>query len=128
VRDLHLPVAILGVATLREADGLAMSSRNVQLSPQDRAAVAVLFRALQGAAHLAATGAQVEDIATAIRATITAEPRARFRACDIVWADSFAAASGPLLARIGIMISAEFGPTDNPVLLIDQREIDPEGG
>jgi len=128
VRDLHLPVAIRGVATMRESDGLAMSSRNVRLTPQDRAAAPVLWRALQGARHLAATGAQVEDLAAAIRATIAAEPRARFRACDIVWADSFAAASGPVMARIGIMLSAEFGPLANPVLLIDQHEIDPEGG
>jgi pantoate--beta-alanine ligase len=127
-RDLHLPIHIHGVPTLRDADGLAMSSRNTRLGPKDRAAAVVLNRALDSAMHLAATGAMVEDLAQAIRATIIAEPRARLRACDIVWADSFAIASGPLTTRIGIMISAEFGPPDTPVLLIDQREIAPLEG
>lgn len=128
VRDLHLPIRIVGVATVREADGLAMSSRNVRLSAEDRAAAPVLHRALLQAESMAAAGATAEAMAAAIRATIEAEPRARFRACDIVLADSFAPAIGPVTAPVGIMISAEFGPVDNPVLLIDQREIKPKEG
>lgn len=128
VRDLHLPIRIHGVPTVRESDGLAMSSRNVRLGPQDRAAAGVLNRALSGAVQLATTGARVEDLAAAIRTTISAEPRARFRACDIVWTKTFTPAIGPVTAPVGIMISAEFGPHDNPVLLIDQREIAPLKG
>jgi len=128
VRDLQMPLTIRGVPTMREVDGLAMSSRNVRLTPQDRAAAPVLSRALDAAARLAGTGAQVQDLDAAIRATIAAEPRARLQGCDIVWAADFTPAAGPLLARVGIMISASFGPTDTPVLLIDQRELDPIGG
>lgn len=128
VRDLHLPLRIAAVATVREGDGLAMSSRNVRLSPEDRAAAPVLYRALLRAEAMAAAGATVEAMAAAIRATIEAEPRARFRACDIVRADSFTPAAGPVTEPVGIMISAEFGPEDNPVLLIDQREITPKEG
>jgi pantoate--beta-alanine ligase len=61
--DLDLPVAIRGVPTLREADGLAMSSRNAYLSPQERAIAPALHRALQEAA------AQLRDGAAAPHAT-----------------------------------------------------------
>jgi pantoate--beta-alanine ligase len=45
-RDLDIPVVILGVVTVREADGLAMSSRNAYLTPAERAIAPVLFRVL----------------------------------------------------------------------------------
>lgn len=128
VRDLHIPVAIRAVPTARAPDGLALSSRNVRLSPADRAAAPVLFAALRAGAAAAATGAPATDIAAAIRAHVATEPRARLRAVDIVDAASFAPLTGPLAARAGIMISAEFGPAENPVLLIDQIELEPEGG
>lgn len=52
VADLNMPVEILGVPTMREADGLAMSSRNQYLSEQERAVAPVLYAALQDvAAH-----------------------------------------------------------------------------
>jgi pantoate--beta-alanine ligase len=47
--DLDLPVEIVVAETVREADGLAMSSRNVYLAPEDRAAAVVLIRALKAA-------------------------------------------------------------------------------
>jgi pantoate--beta-alanine ligase len=128
VADLFIPVRVHGVATVREADGLAMSSRNVRLSPEDRATAPILNLSLNIAEEMAAKGAKVEDIALSVRAMIESEWRARFRACDIVWTDTFEPASGPLTRPAGIMISAEFGPRDNPVLLIDQREIHPKKG
>jgi len=48
-RDLNLPLEIVVGDTMREADGLALSSRNVYLSPQDRIAAGVLYRALSAA-------------------------------------------------------------------------------
>ena len=125
VADLFIPVRVHGVATVREADGLAMSSRNVRLSPADRAAAPVLSRSLTLAEEMAARGAPIEEIARSVRTMIETEQRARFRACDIVWVDTFEPAAGPLTRTAGIMISAEFGPPDNPVLLIDQRAIRP---
>ena len=59
------------------------------------------------------------------RRPIATEPRATLRGLDIVDAASFAEADGDVTAPVGIMISAEFGPPDNRVLLIDQREVHP---
>lgn len=57
--DLSFPVEIVGCATVREADGLAMSSRNRYLSPSDRSEANVIWRALQaGAAVVAAAGSE----------------------------------------------------------------------
>lgn len=49
VKDLHFPVSIRTLPTIREKDGLAMSSRNQRLSPAERAAGPILFRALKQA-------------------------------------------------------------------------------
>jgi len=58
VRDLHLPVRILGAPTVREDDGLALSSRNRYLSAAERASAPVLFQALQGCADAIRAGAE----------------------------------------------------------------------
>lgn len=50
VRDLNLPVTIVGCETIREADGLAMSSRNVRLTAEGRAKAPVLYSAISAAA------------------------------------------------------------------------------
>lgn len=56
VEDLNMPVEIVAVSTVREADGLAMSSRNVYLSPDQRAAAPVLYDSLRAAARAASKG------------------------------------------------------------------------
>jgi pantoate--beta-alanine ligase len=58
VRDLNMPVRIAVCQTVREPDGLAMSSRNVQLSASDRERAAALHRALQAADRAVAAGAR----------------------------------------------------------------------
>lgn len=120
-RDLHFPVRVVDVPTVREPDGLAMSSRNVRLSPEDRAAAPVLSRALAAAAALVPAGTTVEAIDAEIRRVIAGEPRARLVRLDIVDAETFSPAAGAVTRRLGIMISAQFGD----ILLIDQREIAP---
>jgi pantoate--beta-alanine ligase len=62
VRDLDVPVEIVGCATVREADGLARSSRNSYLGPEDRAAAPVLFRALQSAQALFERGERDAEV------------------------------------------------------------------
>jgi pantoate--beta-alanine ligase len=56
VRDLDIPVRIEAVATVREPDGLALSSRNVRLTPGERERAVALSRALQAAEQAAGGG------------------------------------------------------------------------
>jgi len=56
VADLNFPVRIVGVPTVRESDGLALSSRNKYLKPEERKAAPVLYGALQNAASRIASG------------------------------------------------------------------------
>ncbi len=56
VIDLDLPVEVIGVPTVREPDGLAMSSRNRYLTPEQRLAAPTLYRALQAAGQTIAAG------------------------------------------------------------------------
>ncbi|HLE73635.1 MAG TPA: pantoate--beta-alanine ligase [Anaerolineales bacterium] len=77
VRDLNFPIDIVVVPTLREADGLAMSSRNTYLSPDERKAAAVLFRSLQAAKQAYAAGERdAEALRNVMHATLEAEPLA----------------------------------------------------
>jgi len=77
VRDLCLPVTVVAVPTVREPDGLALSSRNVYLSSEERRAATVLWRALQAAERLWERGERRGNaLRTAIRATVQSEPLA----------------------------------------------------
>ena len=58
VRDLHMSVEVVGMLTVREADGLAMSSRNTYLRPEERKAALSLYRSLQKAKELLQRGEQ----------------------------------------------------------------------
>lgn len=117
--DLHMKIKIFGVDTVRDHDGLALSSRNVRLTPEHRAAAPILNQALMDAEALLISGASVEDARSLIEQTISTQPLAKLQAIDIVYADSFQPASGVPSSKIGMMISALFGE----ILLIDQREV-----
>lgn len=121
VADLHMPVEILGGPTCREVDGVAMSSRNLRLTAEDRAAAVVLSQALQAAEDLAKTGTTVEAIRDVIANTIAAEPRATLQGLDTVTADTLDNLHGPLTTPLAVMLSVQF----SDILLIDQKVIQP---
>jgi len=90
VRDLHVPVEVVAAETVREADGLAMSSRNVYLSPDERRAALVLHRALV-AAEQAITGGERrgDEVRKVLRRVLESEPLARIDYADAVDGQTF---------------------------------------
>jgi pantoate--beta-alanine ligase len=89
VRDLNFPIEIIGAPTVREADGLACSSRNRYLSEAERQQAPVLQRALQGARQLAAQGeGSPEKILAAAREVIATAPLARIDYLELVNAET----------------------------------------
>lgn len=90
VSDLHIPVEILAGETVREEDGLALSSRNAYLSEQERARATVLHRALEAAEQRIQDGERsASAIRTAMRDVLMAEPHARVDYAEVVDADTF---------------------------------------
>lgn len=71
-KDLDLPLKVVGVPTVRERDGLAMSSRNVYLAPAERSAAPVLYRTLKDSAAQIRAGKPVSAVLSAGRDAITA--------------------------------------------------------
>jgi pantoate--beta-alanine ligase len=74
-RDLDLGVKVIGGAIIRERDGLAMSSRNVYLSPSERSTAPVLFRTLKAVAKRMRAG---DDFSAALSDGAEAVTRAGF--------------------------------------------------
>lgn len=74
VADPDVPVQILSVPTVRESDGLAMSSRNRRLTLAERAAAPVLKHSLDRAAEMVADGASLSNVRTELRRIIETEP------------------------------------------------------
>jgi pantoate--beta-alanine ligase len=85
VADLDLGVEIVGVPTVREPDGLALSSRNLRLTPDDRVAAVVIPRALARAAGAHAEGCHdPAELAAIASDALAAEPRANVEYVEIV--------------------------------------------
>ena len=75
--DLSLPVEVVGCPTFREPDGLAMSSRNVYLTDDERPAATVLWRSLQAGRDAVVKGSRDPDEVEAVMAAVlAAEPKA----------------------------------------------------
>ena len=77
VRDLNSPVEIVSVPTVREADGLAMSSRNLYLAPQERLAAPQVYRALSAGAAAARQGASGDQAVAEVLQMLGEEPLIR---------------------------------------------------
>lgn len=109
VRDLSLPVDVVGCPTVREPDGLAMSSRNAYLTPAERAAAPVVHAALVAGRDAILTGGT--DPAT-VRARMTslieAEPLADLDYAEVVDASTFEVPR-PLSGSLRLLAAARFG-------------------
>ncbi len=74
VRDLNFPLEVVGVPTVREPDGLALSSRNVYLTPEHRKEAPKLYRALLAAREAARSGRSVAEAEAAAKAILDTIP------------------------------------------------------
>ncbi len=94
VRDLRIPLEIVPMPTVREPDGLAMSTRNSYLSPEEREAATVLYRALAGTKRRAEAGERgAAALLASVRETIGGEPLARLQYAELREADTLAEVS-----------------------------------
>jgi pantoate--beta-alanine ligase len=125
--DLALPVEVVGCPTEREADGLALSSRNVRLSPEERNAAVVLSRALAaGQAAIAGGLRSAAAVSRVMRDVVALEPLVRLDYAAAVDAASLAEAN--VLAdpsSVRLLIAAAVGPVrliDNAPALSVVRE------
>ena len=122
-RDLHLDSEIVVCQIVREPDGLAMSSRNAYLNPEERRAATILFRALDGARASISNGERdAMRLAAAMRETIRREPLADLDYAEVVDADTLEQVTrlrGVCLALLAVRVGGT-RLLDN--LLIEERD------
>jgi pantoate--beta-alanine ligase len=111
VRDLSLPIEVVGCPTVREPDGLAKSSRNAYLSPDQREAAGCLFLALSEAAEMAQGGERdAAALVAAMAREIGATPEARIDYAAVVDEETFEEV-GTITRPARALVAARFGET-----------------
>ena len=107
--DLSMPVNVVGCPTVREPDGLAMSSRNSYLGEQERRQAPVLRRALDAGVALVEAGeTDPAVVASAMEAVIATAPAARIDYAAAVSADTLTA-DASLSGDVRLLVAARFG-------------------
>jgi len=124
VRDLQIPVEVVAGPTTREADGLAMSSRNKFLDPQERAQAVCIFRGLQAAEKLHAEGERhASRLRDAVRHEINQAPLASVDYLEVVDDETLQPVTRldrPALIAVAVFLGS--------TRLIDNLELDPARG
>jgi pantoate--beta-alanine ligase len=133
VADLDVPVHIVGCPTVREPDGLAMSSRNAYLGPDERMVAPVLYQALRAAQGAAAAGERsAAALRSRVRSVLTSDPPTdlrhlmqlvRLEYVEVVNSDSFEPTE-TVEGRATVALAAVVGSTR----LIDNVDIEPSVG
>jgi pantoate--beta-alanine ligase len=122
VGDLDLPVEVVGCPTIREPDGLALSSRNAYLSPEERRAALCLYEALVEASNLVGGGEQSAGrLRDAMAARIDAEPLAHLDYAAVVDDATFEPVE-QLAGQARALVASRLGATrliDNLLLPVD---------
>ncbi len=109
VADLSMPVDVVACPTVRVRDGLALSSRNAYLTPEQRAAAPVVNRALKAGAALVLSGERdPRAVRTLMAEIIEAEPLAELDYAEVVSADSFTVPE-PLAGELRLLAAVRFG-------------------
>ncbi|MDY7106327.1 MAG: pantoate--beta-alanine ligase [Actinomycetota bacterium] len=107
--DLNLPVEVVGCPTVREHDGLAMSSRNVKLEPAERAAAPTLHRALcAGAARIAAGERDPDVVIDEMRTVLAASDLVETDYADVVDAATLVRPT-ELRGELRLLVAARLG-------------------
>jgi pantoate--beta-alanine ligase len=123
VRDLNLDTQVVLCPIVREPDGLAMSSRNLYLTAEERKAATVLSRALRVAAREVGSGVRdALQLQQAMHKVLTGEPRARVDYAEIVDAETFEP-----VVRVGRRCYAALAVFIGKTRLIDNLLIEVDG-
>jgi pantoate--beta-alanine ligase len=111
VRDLQLPVEVLGHPTVREPDGLAMSSRNTYLTPDQRRSAPCLHRALQAVRQRARErgGLDAAEALALARELIEAEPETRIDYVELRHAETLQPVDRALPDRSVMLLAVQLG-------------------
>jgi pantoate--beta-alanine ligase len=120
VHDLDVPVHVVGAPTVRERDGLALSSRNRYLSADERAAALALARAL----HAGAARATAADVLAAAQAVVDGEPGIRLDYLALVDATTLEPVTDEFTGAARLLVAAYAGTTrliDNVAVSLGTR-------
>lgn len=118
VRDLDIPVSIHGAEIVREVDGLALSSRNVRLTPEHRAAAPTICQALQKAKQAYKAGAAAATVCETVHKTLAAIPGVQVDYVELVDAETLHELTDDKRMAL-LAVAAFFGE----VRLIDNTEL-----
>lgn len=125
VADLSFPVEVVGVGTVREGDGLALSSRNRRLSAAERAAAPVLYEALEAGRDVLVGGGTTSAAASAMAGVLETAPLVVPDYAVVRDADDLSEVDdGAMPARLRLLVAARVGP----VRLLDNLGVAPTGG